>query len=287
MPDAEVAGDDGVVGGPEAQMLLQQRRLWIAEPFKPEATLVTGDSEYREESPQWIDIQTLLVARIDAEGQASLWQVDRFSGEAQQVVEEITPAPEQFGFYGYIDWGTYFALWQPPLSEAEAQVVRMAPTAVPPHPIPAQRSAGNGRTLLGFLQGLTPSLTSEQAVSLWGEPDAVTGSGLIIYQYDIGDGVWIWLGFPGDGPLAYAQLHTPEGKVFALTFMPADSTQSSIPATNTPTPHPMEMTPTPTPATQHSPLETPPTEPTPTPTAVIEATATPMSEATSTPLPGR
>ena len=66
------------------------------------------------------------------------------------------------------------------------------------------------------------TLTSEEALTLWGEPDAISGSGLLIYQYKLADGVTLWLGFPGSEPLAYAQLESSTGQRFALMPMEAE-----------------------------------------------------------------
>jgi len=49
---------------------------------------------------------------MDEEGRASVWLVDAAGGTPERVVEELTPAPEWFGYYGHIDWGELFDWWR-------------------------------------------------------------------------------------------------------------------------------------------------------------------------------
>jgi len=200
-----------VGGGPAAQAALNQRKVWIVDGSSGDARSVEMSGTVREESPQWIDSETLLVARLDGDGKVSLWQLSRAGDQEKQVVGEISPAPDWFGYYGYIDWRPYFSLWRP----------QSAPT--------------NGPSLAHFLEGLQSNLTQKDAVAFWGEPATVTGSDLLIYQYQLGDGVSLWLGFPGDGPLVYAQLHTSSGKVFELKPVSGGESGTEAPATSTPT----------------------------------------------------
>jgi Tol biopolymer transport system component len=105
MPDA-----GNVDGGPEAQVALNQRQLWLVDSASGSAQNVEMSATVREEGPLWIDQNTLLVARMDANGEVSLWEVSRAGGQATKVVDEITPAPDWFGYYGYIDWRQYYSL---------------------------------------------------------------------------------------------------------------------------------------------------------------------------------
>jgi hypothetical protein len=241
MPDAT----HEVVGGPPAQAALQQRRIWVLdmqtlEPISLSGSgdSTTGKSSYRDEAPQWVDNETLLFARLGDDGGVSLWTIGVDGTNLQQVVDEITPAPEWFGFYGYIDWSPLFAVWRPTQIQAvvAGQTMRLTPTRVPPLPTP-----DNGHALAGFLEELRSDLTSEEAIALWGEPDVVTGSGLIIYQYELDDGLRLWLGFPGTGPLSYAHLETANGRRFALTPVEEDKGSVGAEAAMTPTPTPASM----------------------------------------------
>ena len=56
---------------------------------------------------------------------------------------------------------------------------------------------------------LTPAL----AESRLGKPDAIEGSGLLIYRYDLKNDVTLRLGFPGYRPLMYAKLIHKDGQV--------------------------------------------------------------------------
>lgn len=116
MPDA-----GSVDGGPEAQAALAKRQLWLVDGASGNAQSVEMTTTAREEGPQWIDQNTLLVAHMDANGQVSLWQVSRQGDQEAKVVDKITPAPDWFGYYGYIDWSRYFSLWRAP-NGTEARV---------------------------------------------------------------------------------------------------------------------------------------------------------------------
>jgi dipeptidyl aminopeptidase/acylaminoacyl peptidase len=259
MPDVEE-----VSGGDEAQVALMNRNLWIID-ANEEPRLVENLGG-RIESPHWIDNETLLVAVISLEGRVQLMKVNKAGNISDSVTGEITPAPEWFGYYGYIDWSNYFAMWRPPTAAASDGTLALQPTAVPYDPY--------NRKLVNFLQALHPEMTSDEALSLFGEPDDITGSGLLIYQYSLNDSTSIWLAFPGQGPLTYAQLHTPTGKVFGLDFLVMNPT----PATYTPTPASMDAAPL-------TPTIVPPTAPPPEPMPEATATPTPAMEATATPLP--
>jgi hypothetical protein len=58
---------------------------------------------------------------------------------------------------------------------------------------------------------LTRDLTPTLARRRRGAPAVETGSGLMIYGYRLDDGRTLWLGFPGERPILYAQLEEPEG----------------------------------------------------------------------------
>lgn len=51
------------------------------------------------------------------------------------------------------------------------------------------------RTLDFFIANLNKTLTYEQAIKIFGEPDRDVGSGLYIPEYDLDDGSTIILGF--------------------------------------------------------------------------------------------
>lgn len=108
MPDTP-----GVALGPDASRALEGRRLWVAAPAPGVTRQLTADDRFRDERPQWSEQGThLLFARITSEGQASLWLIPSNGGEPQVIVDELTPAPDLVGNYGYIDWGQHFDWWR-------------------------------------------------------------------------------------------------------------------------------------------------------------------------------
>ena len=257
MPDAAAAAVDG-------QAALQQRRIWLVDEQMEEPIPITGDTAteetaYRDEAPQWVDEDTLLFARLDAEGRLSLWTIDTDGTDLQVVVENITPAPERSGYYGYIDWRPVFALWQPAMAEgmtAQMAAQAMRPAAFPPG-IQSRR-----RALASFLKRMDQNLTQEEMLAVWGEPemaigtqDVSTGDRLLICQYALDDEVKIRLGFPDDGPLAFVQLQYLNGRVFALA--PLEELVAPGGAAAKPTPPSLFGTATPTPTPMPSPLATP------------------------------
>ncbi len=98
---------------------LMRRRLWIAELAEPGRTRqLTDSSSYRDERPRWsIGGSHILFARIDTKGRATLWVIpadgDR---QALQVVDELTPTPDSFGYYGLVDWDNLYDWWRGTLS---------------------------------------------------------------------------------------------------------------------------------------------------------------------------
>ena len=123
---AYVAAPDAgknVVGGDPARAALALRRIWIANPASGSPGQVTDDEAYRDEWPLWsTDGATLLFARLDREGHASVWTLSLTSGLAEMVVPQLsvggalaTPQPDLwFGYYGHIPWDQLFDWWQPP-----------------------------------------------------------------------------------------------------------------------------------------------------------------------------
>lgn len=108
MPEAR----DVDPGDPALQSLLL-RRIWIADlagGSPPRRLTVTVG--YRDERPQWsADGSQILFARLDARGRASLWLVPAGEGTARQVVEELTPAPNALGAFGYVRWEALYDWW--------------------------------------------------------------------------------------------------------------------------------------------------------------------------------
>jgi Tol biopolymer transport system component len=105
---SELSADDEVLQG------LLQRRIWIADAFgEREPQRVTNNASYRDERPFWsADGKHILFARFDRQGRVSLWLVTLSTNFTRQIVDELTPAPDPFGFYGHIEWDALFDWWR-------------------------------------------------------------------------------------------------------------------------------------------------------------------------------
>ena len=108
MPDAP-----GLALGPSASEALLARRIWTAAPAAGAMRQLTNDERFRDERPQWSALSTdILFARITSQGQTSLWLIGAGGGEPLLVVDELTPAPDPIGDYGYIDWSQHYDWWR-------------------------------------------------------------------------------------------------------------------------------------------------------------------------------
>lgn len=45
-------------------------------------------------------------------GLYQLWLMRSDGSEQRQVVDEMTPRPDWFGYYGYVDWGQLYDWWR-------------------------------------------------------------------------------------------------------------------------------------------------------------------------------
>jgi len=106
------APDAGNASGDAAKTALMQRRIWVMNADGSNKRQLTNDAAYRDEYPLWLaDGSALLWTRMNNQGAASLWLVPSAGGTPRQVVDELTPAPDAFGYFGYVDWSTLLALW--------------------------------------------------------------------------------------------------------------------------------------------------------------------------------
>ncbi len=100
-----------VGGGEEAKAGAAKRRIWVMNRDGSDQRQLTHDAAFRDERPLWsADGSHILFARLDQKGRASLWLM-RNDGSKLQQVADLSPAPEWFGYYGYIRWSDYFAWW--------------------------------------------------------------------------------------------------------------------------------------------------------------------------------
>lgn len=107
--------DGGDIAGQEQTLsALTERRVWVTGTFPGAAGYkVAGHPSYRDEYPLWsLTGDYILFARLDAEGNASLWLAPATGADSLRVVDELTPAPEIIGAAGYIDWGQLFDWWR-------------------------------------------------------------------------------------------------------------------------------------------------------------------------------
>jgi len=101
-----------------AQPESMQRRIWVTNVVgEPQTRRLTDAAGYRDERPLWsADGDYILFARMDTKGRVSLWIILVDHGSPQQVVDELTPAPDAQGFYGHMDWDILFDWWRGPIA---------------------------------------------------------------------------------------------------------------------------------------------------------------------------
>ncbi len=112
-----------LVGGEPVRQALMQRRLWVVNTQgEPQPRQLTDDQAYRDERPLWSAAGShILFVRLDADGRASLWLIPAEGGKPRPVVDELTPAPEWFGYYGHVDWDGLLDWWQSGLGVQQMQ----------------------------------------------------------------------------------------------------------------------------------------------------------------------
>lgn len=137
---ASMAEQANVAGGEPARQALMDRSIRLIDAGSAENRQLTADPGYRDERPLWsADGSHLLFARLNAEDRASLWIAPVEGGEPQQVVEDLTPAPEWFGTYGHIDWGQYFDWWRGDVRSATTTEQPSPPPPATPTPATSER----------------------------------------------------------------------------------------------------------------------------------------------------
>ncbi len=71
------------------------------------------------------------------------------------------------------------------------------------------------RSLTDMQPKLTKTLTPQAALQVFGTPDEITGSGLLIYVYTLANGQQLRLGFSGQ-PLFYAKVQNKDGSTIDM-----------------------------------------------------------------------
>jgi hypothetical protein len=74
------------------------------------------------------------------------------------------------------------------------------------------------RTVASMLPKLTRSLTPSGAEAVFGKPDEITGSGLLIYVYRAEEGKRVFLSFPGFAPIVSARAVDASGSAQELVL---------------------------------------------------------------------
>ncbi|MBA3943413.1 MAG: hypothetical protein H0X37_02490 [Herpetosiphonaceae bacterium] len=78
---------------------------------------------------------------------------------------------------------------------------------------PTSSTTSMPRTIAAMQPKLTQTLTPSAAEQLFGKPDEITGSGLLIYVYNMANGQKLWLGFSGYRSLFYAKVRNSDGSM--------------------------------------------------------------------------
>jgi Tol biopolymer transport system component len=116
-------GGQGMLQGEAARQTLMRRRIYIInQGGQSNPKQLTNDAAYRDEHPIWSnDGSSILFARFNQENQASLWLVTVADGKTTQVVDQLTPNPEWFGYYGHVEWDILYDWWKGEVSLRPAQ----------------------------------------------------------------------------------------------------------------------------------------------------------------------
>lgn len=123
-------------GGEPARQGLMQRHLWMVDlQGTMQLQQLTNDPAYRDERPLWsADGDHLLFVRLDNESRVSLWLIPLQGGEPRRMVDELTPNPGWFGYYGHVDWDDLFDWWRETVSKP-VPTAALFP-AIYPSPVP-------------------------------------------------------------------------------------------------------------------------------------------------------
>jgi Tol biopolymer transport system component len=100
-------------GNSSQTTLAGSRRIWVVDVHDGQQIPLTKDPRYSDDLPMWsVDGGEILFARL-SEDEASLWMMQPDGSNLRQVVNELTPRPELFGAYSYINWQALWDWWRP------------------------------------------------------------------------------------------------------------------------------------------------------------------------------
>lgn len=108
----------GALGGAGASALLADRRIWAIAADGSNRRQLASDPAFRDERPQWsADGESLLFLRLHGRPpdlRAGLWLMRADGSLLRPIAEDLSPLPDPFGFYGYVDWSDLFDWWTGP-----------------------------------------------------------------------------------------------------------------------------------------------------------------------------
>lgn len=94
------------------------RRIWRMRPDGTDKRQLTNDAPYRDERPEWsADGKTILFGRFKGDT-AQVWLMRADGSNPRPVIDELTPAPSWFGYYGYLNWNWLYDWWKGPAAKA-------------------------------------------------------------------------------------------------------------------------------------------------------------------------
>ena len=159
---------ESMASGEEARKALNERRIWVVRADSADKRQITNDLSYRDERPLWsADGGHILFARI-RDGWASLWLMRSDGSELQQVVEELPPAPDWFGYYGHVEWGQLFDWWTGLTQIPERPVLLPTATSIPKGNLSLSDESGGAaqQVVVEFLQAVLAG-DVEKALGYW------------------------------------------------------------------------------------------------------------------------
>jgi Tol biopolymer transport system component len=182
----------GVAGGDAAVLALAARRIRTVQPGGQGREQLAGDSQFREEWPQWSASGDSILF-VQLHGQPPNLQVDlvllQVGAISQETVAQgIGPVTNYVyvGDYGYTDWAKFLDWWTPGPS---VEVAKATPAT--PFPSPERATAtALPKTAKPATRTPTPLAPAATAESSWR---------LILFSYNHGGASEIWTIDPGRG----------------------------------------------------------------------------------------
>lgn len=139
-----------VVAGGDEDRAIAARRIWRMAVDGSGERQLTKNGNARDECPRWSrDGAYLLFTRIQ-NGQGQLWLMRADGTEQKQIVDALTPRPDWFGRFGYVDWDQLYDWWPGPPATAAPSVSAPTIVAMPPSPSPTVAPTPSDPDLVGW-----------------------------------------------------------------------------------------------------------------------------------------